>query len=82
MTALAIVATFTRREQREVASNDDAYRPLGIIAEFDHRTAFRPSYFQGGPVLGVDWSERQQAESEPGRCDDAVHGNLRWRCNR
>jgi hypothetical protein len=50
MATLTVVAAFTRREQLEVASNDDAYSLLRIVAEFDGRTGYRPDDFQGGPA--------------------------------
>ncbi|WP_164759827.1 MULTISPECIES: hypothetical protein [unclassified Mesorhizobium] len=57
--ALADAVAFTRWQQREVAPDHDAYRPFGIIAEFDDRTGHRPDDFQSWPIFGLGRPERQ-----------------------
>ncbi|SIT54386.1 hypothetical protein BQ8794_150068 [Mesorhizobium prunaredense] len=59
MAALADAVTFTRWQKREVAADDDAYRLLWVIAEFDDRTGRRPDDFQGWLIFGLGRPERQ-----------------------
>lgn len=59
MAALADAVAFTRWQKREVAADDDAYRLLWVIAEFDDLTGRRPGDLQGWPIFGLGRPERQ-----------------------